>query len=165
MLTDELLQLRLLILQDHPWYPRLLGKCVRLPAHEDQDVGCLWWCGARSRGGERGSDKAWYGSLWIGPDKRDTVRAHVAVATAHGLITDFRVPFLMNLDHTCRRSLCVEHSHLELVTREENQARKSWPDRPLTSLEEELIAYRHLQSRLPWWHPEKQIRGRGDYRC
>ena len=51
------------------------------------------------------------------------MRSHVCVATAIGLVQDFRVPLGMHLDHECRRSLCVEPTHLVLVPYQENLRR------------------------------------------
>lgn len=36
------------------------------------------------------------------------------------------VPPGLEVDHLCRRRACVERSHLEAVTRAENERRKSW---------------------------------------
>lgn len=151
------------LLERAPWYPRLLAAAVRLPPWEDQQVGCLWWCGAQSTGGRRTHErKATYGSLYLGSGEGGrVVRAHVAVATAAGVLEDYRVPPGMNLDHRCRRSLCVEHTHLELVTVGENQRRRWEVDpRPLTEDEEERIRLRGGVGwgRLPWWWPESRRR-------
>lgn len=66
--------------------------------------------------------------LVLGPLDRDgygTVgrqRTHiVAWVEANG-----PVPESMELDHTCRRRNCRALHHLELVTRSENEKRKSW---------------------------------------
>ena len=49
-------------------------------------------------------------------------RAHrVAWIVVHGAI-----PNGMELDHLCRRRNCIALPHLELVTRSENELRKSW---------------------------------------
>lgn len=49
-------------------------------------------------------------------------RAHIAAWEAeHGAIAEG-----MELDHTCRRRHCIALHHLELVTRSENEKRKSW---------------------------------------
>jgi hypothetical protein len=49
-------------------------------------------------------------------------RAHIAAWTeANGPI-----PEGMELDHLCRRRACKALRHLELVTRSENELRKSW---------------------------------------
>lgn len=39
------------------------------------------------------------------------------------------IPQGMVVDHLCRRVNCIAIAHLELVTNEENQRRKSWPRR------------------------------------
>jgi hypothetical protein len=150
-----LLDLPLLTVEQYPFLPRLLAMCVRLPAHQDQQVGCLWWCGAQSRGGQKTHSQAPYGSLNLGAAYAcRTVRTHVAMATAMGLITDFLVPAGLQLDHLCRRSLCVEPTHLELVTAQVNNERKALPPRPLTDQEVELISLRHLKQ-APWWWPDR----------
>lgn len=152
MTDEEFLTLPLALVEGAPWYPRMLRRCVRISPDWDQDKGCLFWCGARSRGGERSSEKAWYGSLDLGRGEGNrVVRTHVAVATAHGIITDFIVPAGHNLDHVCNRSLCVEHSHLELVTKLENQRRKvRRQPRPLSVQQEEEIRSRGIRP-LSWW--------------
>ncbi len=49
-------------------------------------------------------------------------RAHiVAWERAYGLVPDG-----MEVDHGCRRRNCEALAHLELVTRSENELRKSW---------------------------------------
>lgn len=49
-------------------------------------------------------------------------RAHIAAWEAeHGAIAEG-----MELDHACRRRHCQALHHLELVTRSENEKRKSW---------------------------------------
>lgn len=49
-------------------------------------------------------------------------RAHiVAYERIHGL-----VPEGMEVEHLCRRRACCAIDHLELVTRSENELRKSW---------------------------------------
>lgn len=51
-----------------------------------------------------------------------STRAHIAAWEAeHG-----RIEPGMELDHGCRRRHCVALHHLELVTRAENEKRKSW---------------------------------------
>lgn len=53
---------------------------------------------------------------------RGSTRAHIAVwVAAHGPIAEG-----MELEHMCRRRHCVALHHLELVTRSENEKRKSW---------------------------------------
>lgn len=127
-------------------------------------MGCLWWLGARSVGGQRSHEKkAEYGSIHLGGAwGPKVVRAHVAVATAAGLIQDFRVPLGYNLSHRCNRSLCVERRHLELVTTYDNQMIRHYGEpRPLTAEEEELIALRGgagWSGRAPWWWPDSARR-------
>src|SRR5690606_644759 len=77
--------------------------------------GCIVWtasrCGGRRPGGSYGSFTA---------AGRRTVGAHIwAYRTMVG-----PVPEGMELDHTCRNSLCVNHLHLEPVTQAENKRRQ-----------------------------------------
>jgi len=57
-------------------------------------------------------------------------RAHIVAWEAeHGAIEGD-----MELDHLCRRRACVALHHLELVTRRENELRKSWRHRARRAL-------------------------------
>jgi hypothetical protein len=78
--------------------------------------GCWFWTGARSRG--KGNRK-WYGSFRLG---RRTVRAHRFSCEVLG---GQGCPPGHHRDHTCCFSLCVNPAHLEVVTREVNQERKT----------------------------------------
>lgn len=78
--------------------------------------GCWFWNGARSRGK---GNKKWYGSFRVGGK---TVRAHRFAAEA---LAKKRCPKGHHRDHLCGFSLCVNPDHLEIVTREENQLRKT----------------------------------------
>jgi hypothetical protein len=86
---------------------------------------CCLWTGGKSRGGDRWSEKAWYGTFNPGGEVKGGVRAHVYIAWLFGLIPDLRVPTGMNLDHRCVQALCVNPMHLELVPKLENQQRKT----------------------------------------
>lgn len=78
-----------------------------MSAERDPIFGCLLATGRRDRDGY-----AFHGRT----------RAHIAAWTAeHGAIVDGR-----ELDHLCRRRYCIALHHLELVTRTENEKRKSW---------------------------------------
>ena len=77
--------------------------------------GCWFWTGARSRG--KGNRK-WYGSFFVGGK---VVRAHRFACEA---LTDKPCPPGSHRDHECCFSLCVNPDHFEIVTHEENQARK-----------------------------------------
>lgn len=73
----------------------------------DPLYGCHLATGRRDKDGY-----AWHGRS----------RAHkVAWESQHGLVPDG-----MELDHACRRRHCQALHHLELVTRSENEKRKSW---------------------------------------
>ncbi len=82
------------------------------------------WTGGKSRGGNRGSEKAWYATFNPGGEVKGGVRGHVFSAWVHGIIPTLHVPEGMNLDHTCVRSMCVNPDHLELVPKLVNQQRK-----------------------------------------
>lgn len=89
------------------------GTCV-WPIEVDQLYGCHLWQGKVEdvRGYRRAVVRikgTWY-------------RAYVLAWEAeHGPVPEGR-----ELDHVCRRPLCVNPAHLELVTRSENERRKSW---------------------------------------
>ncbi len=95
--------------------PHLHSALVRFMKYvEILPSGCWYWTGARSRGK---GNKKWYGSFRYG---KTSVRAHAFIARCYGL----ECPRGHHRDHTCRFSMCVNPSHLEVVTREENQRRK-----------------------------------------
>jgi len=77
--------------------------------------GCWFWTGARSRG--KGNSK-WYGSFGV---NGTTVRAH---RFSSEVFNCDECPPGYHRDHLCHFSMCVAPHHLEVVTREENQARK-----------------------------------------
>jgi hypothetical protein len=77
--------------------------------------GCWFWTGARSRG--KGNRK-WYGSFGVGGR---VVRAHRFACEVLG---GRECPPNHDRDHTCRFSLCVNPTHLEIVTKTENQRRR-----------------------------------------
>lgn len=79
---------------------------------------CRLWTGAQSKGGKRPKSGP-YGSIWI--PGVGGVRVHVAAAWVAGIIPTPRVPEGMNLDHGCERTLCIEHSHYELIPALDNQ--------------------------------------------
>jgi len=83
------------------------GAAGTVSTERDTVFGCELWTGRLDRDG--------YG--FHGLD-----RAHrVAWKREHGEIPDGMEP-----DHLCRRRACVALHHLELVTRVENEKRKSW---------------------------------------
>ena len=77
--------------------------------------GCWFWTGARSRG--KGNSK-WYGSFRL---NGTSVRAH---RFSSEVFNQDVCPPGHHRDHTCHFSLCVAPHHIEVVTKEENQARK-----------------------------------------
>lgn len=78
-----------------------------MSAEHDPVFGCLLATGRRDKDGY-----AFHGRT----------RAHIAAWTpSHG-----PVPKGFELDHLCRRRHCKALHHLELVTRRENELRKSW---------------------------------------
>lgn len=78
--------------------------------------GCHFWTAARSRG--KGNSK-WYGSFTV---NGKTVRAH---RFASEVFNGDECPPGHHRDHTCDFSLCVNEDHIEVVSREENQRRKT----------------------------------------
>jgi len=94
---------------------------------EDPDTGCWQWTGGKSRGGQRFSSRAIYGTFNPGGVVTGGVRAHVYIAWLTGIVPrtlPMRVPAGMNLDHKCENALCVNPAHLELVEAGENQRRR-----------------------------------------
>lgn len=79
--------------------------------------GCWFWTGARSRGS---GNRKWYGSFGV---KGTVVRAHRFSAEVLG--GQGPLPQGSHRDHTCVFSLCVNPEHIEYVTPEENQRRKT----------------------------------------
>lgn len=83
---------------------------------EERDMGhttlCWVWIGAIADTG--------YGTTRAGATRRK-VGAHRAVYEAHR----GAIPEGMELDHLCRVRVCVNPSHLEIVTRAEN-VRRAW---------------------------------------
>lgn len=77
--------------------------------------GCWFWNGARSRGK---GNKKWYGSFRLG---NRTVRAH---RFACDVLGNKACPPGYHRDHNCCFSLCVNPEHIDIVTKEENQAQR-----------------------------------------
>lgn len=77
--------------------------------------GCWLWTGGRSRG--KGNSK-WYGSFSL---NGKTIRAH---RFSSEVLNKHKCPPGHHRDHTCDFSMCVCPDHIEVVTHEENQARK-----------------------------------------
>jgi hypothetical protein len=85
--------------------------CTPWPVEQDPLYGCHRWRGRVNNHG--------YPVVYLG---RKPVSAYsVAWRREHG-----DIPEGMELDHLCRRILCVNPAHLEVVTRRENELRKSW---------------------------------------
>ena len=91
---------------------------VLLGARNGLTTPCRLWTGAQSKGGGRPSSGP-YGSIWI--PGIGSVRVHVAVAWAEGMLAEPRVPAGMNLDHRCERTLCIERDHYQLIPAETNR--------------------------------------------
>lgn len=110
---------------DHPSVLRRFWNLFEISdEHFYDSTPCHIWTGAKSRGGNRFSEKAFYGSFNVGGEVKNSVRAHVFAAWLAKLIEEIRVPYGMNLDHLCCRSLCVNALHFELVPATENQQRR-----------------------------------------
>lgn len=122
---------------------RFLEKAYRVPPDEDQEVGCLIWMGARSKGGGRSGGEG-YGSFFLNR-RLNAVRAHVYMATAIGLVQDFRSPEGMHIDHVCCRSLCVEPTHFQLLPGRDNvRLRHLERARPLSEDQMAALRYRGI---------------------
>lgn len=80
----------------------------------DPWFGCLLWQGSTNSNG--------YPTYWSKGVPRQAYL--VAWELEHGPIPAHR-----ELDHLCRRRLCVNPVHFELVSRNENQRRKFWDHR------------------------------------
>lgn len=85
---------------------------TRWPVKLDPIFGCLLWTGALDK-------RDGTGIIWRGGR---ALSAYIAVFTAErGAIADGLVR-----DHLCRRRGCVAPWHIEPVTKNENELRKSW---------------------------------------
>jgi hypothetical protein len=85
----------------------LRGEAGPMSTERDPIFGCELATGRTDRDGY-----AWHGKS----------RAHIVAWIAqHGAIMRG-----MEIDHLCRRRHCTALHHLELVTRSENEKRKSW---------------------------------------
>lgn len=84
------------------------------PSWMDADLGpCLLWTGPTSGEGRGGG----YARMCL---DGQTVAVHIVNWTnEHGY-----VPGKKQLDHLCRRRLCINDRHLELVTHKQNQRRR-----------------------------------------
>lgn len=104
---------------------RFLRKTVQQPPPGGRGLttSCRMWNAAVSTGGNKGSREEPYGSFWIGGT---SVRAHIFSGVMLGHEEKLIMPHLPghHLDHICRRTLCVERTHLESVTQTENERRK-----------------------------------------
>lgn len=79
--------------------------------------GCWFWAGARSRGK---GNKKWYGTFWY---DGKSIRAHRFSAEVIGGMRPLEPG--EHRGHACDFSLSVCPAHVEIVTREENQAKKN----------------------------------------
>jgi hypothetical protein len=80
------------------------------PVEPDVVYGCLLWTG---RVNDNGRPIIWRGNKPLSAIREAFAREHIEIPAEH-------VP-----DHLCRRILCVSLDHLELVTKNENELRKS----------------------------------------
>lgn len=80
------------------------------PTERDPVFGCLLWTGKL---GNNGRPIVWHGPIPVNAYK-------LAFEREHGEVPNEQV-----IDHLCRRLLCVEPSHLEAVTKPENERRKA----------------------------------------
>lgn len=87
----------------------------RFMRHVEPDGDCWIWQGATDGDGR-------YGAMQDAEGKR-VLRAH-RWALLH--LADIDVPEGMVVDHLCRRTLCVNPDHLEIVTQRDNILRGGW---------------------------------------
>lgn len=95
-----------------PWpgfVPFSQGRCVGYVV--DTQTGCWNWKGCTSKKG--------YGRLFIAG--KLAIAHRVYYERVHG-----KIPNNLQIDHLCRNRSCVNPSHLEAVTLQENQARGAW---------------------------------------
>lgn len=88
---------------------KILSRCVRT------DAGCLIWTGPTSGAVGRGR----------GYPRMNLDGATVAVHITMFVCENGPVPPKKQIDHTCRNRLCVELSHLQMVTHKVNQRRRA----------------------------------------
>jgi HNH endonuclease len=92
--------------------PRKPPRIREQPEIRAVDLGaCVAWQGCRDRDG--------YGAKWV--DGRRVFVHRWAYEQVHGPI-----PPGMTIDHLCRNPACYNASHLELVSRAENNRRAAW---------------------------------------
>ena len=87
------------------WVPRFWGQV-------DKSNACWWWTGA--------IDSYGYGVFQLAYPKRQTVKAH---RIAYQIYYNETIPNDMTIDHLCCNSICVNPSHLEIVTASVNSSR------------------------------------------
>ena len=95
-------------------FPHRFTSKVRV----DSATGCWHWTGSKS--GVPGFPQHAYGryAVTIKP-----IYLQIAHRFAYEFATDRRIPAGLETDHLCQNKLCVNPSHLELVTHAENMRR------------------------------------------
>lgn len=88
---------------------RVRSLADRFAAKQVPDGTCILWTGATTRR---------YGVIQIGHGLGTVLAHRLAFMVAGGVIADGD-----EVDHLCRRTLCVNPNHLEAVTKEENNRR------------------------------------------
>jgi hypothetical protein len=81
--------------------------------------GCRLW---------RGATNGVYGKFWEPTRATSTSRVAMAHRVAWWLANGRSIPSGMQIDHSCRRPLCVEPTHLEAVTQSTNVMRSRAPE-------------------------------------
>lgn len=81
---------------------------------EPDEAGCWIWFGTINQSG--------YGVVQIGSRSNNTIRKHPAHRVSYELLVG-PIPEDKVLDHLCQVKLCVNPSHLEVVTQSTNASR------------------------------------------
>lgn len=102
---------------------RIWAKVLERVRHhmpeEGQASGCMEWLGPSS-----GAAKPKNGARGHGYPRMNLDGATVAVHKVMWILINGPIPPRKQLDHTCRRRMCVNPAHLEMVTHKRNQKRR-----------------------------------------
>lgn len=93
---------------------------VRFQLYYVENTGCWEWLGAKTLSG--------YGQFWVRSGEKGHRRAlHIPAHRYQYEMLIGPIPDGMQLDHLCRNPACVNPSHLEIVTSQENTLRGEGP--------------------------------------